>query len=94
MTNRTQVGIMRLREATVTALVVGALVIGLGSGQSAAVRYSRIDLGTFGGTDSRAQGINALGDAVGFAQTTGNASSHAFLWRAALGLLDQAQQRG
>ncbi|MGD0283903.1 MAG: PEP-CTERM sorting domain-containing protein [Dissulfurispiraceae bacterium] len=37
------------------------------------------DLGTLGGTDSHALGINASGPVVGYVDTTGNAAYHAFL---------------
>src|SRR5262249_12204264 len=38
-----------------------------------------IDLGTLGGTYSYAQGINDLGQVVGYAAVPGDVSSHAFL---------------
>ena len=38
------------------------------------------DLGTLGGTNSVAYGINASGQVVGYAHTTGNAAAHAFLY--------------
>ena len=38
------------------------------------------DLGTFGGIDSFAYGINASGKATGYATTSGNGSIHAFLY--------------
>ena len=38
------------------------------------------DIGTLGGDDSYSQGINAMGQVVGFSNLAGNAESHAFLW--------------
>ena len=39
------------------------------------------DLGTLGGTYSQANGVNASGQVAGFSDTTGDADSHAFLWK-------------
>jgi len=41
--------------------------------------YSVIDLGTLGGANSYAHGINSLGEVVGWSDTSNNLS-HAFLW--------------
>jgi probable HAF family extracellular repeat protein len=42
--------------------------------------YELIDLGTLGGSHSTAAAINAHGQVVGLAWTTGNAEGRAFLW--------------
>ena len=52
-----------------------------------AVQFIVTDLGTLGGTYSQATGINAAGQVVGFAYTSGNASHRAFLWQGG-GMLD------
>ncbi len=39
------------------------------------------DLGTLGGTDSHGYGINATGQVTGASDKTGNAATHAFLWK-------------
>jgi probable HAF family extracellular repeat protein len=43
--------------------------------------YELIDLGTLGGSHSSAGGINAHGQVVGAAWTTGDAEARAFLWQ-------------
>src|SRR5262249_58040974 len=48
-----------------------------------------IDLGILpGGTNSSAQGINNLGQIVGYSYTTRLGDAHAFLWSDATGMLD------
>ena len=39
-----------------------------------------VDIGTLGGADSFSQGINAMGQVVGFSSLADNATQHAFLW--------------
>lgn len=46
----------------------------------AAGQYNITDLGTLGGTGSVARAINARGQVVGWASTTGDAAQHAFLY--------------
>ncbi|HEY9638265.1 MAG TPA: hypothetical protein V6D14_33050 [Coleofasciculaceae cyanobacterium] len=68
--------------------LVGAAVMALGlsilTHTSAAITFSYTitDLGTFGGTNSYASGINDAGQVVGYAATTSGVSGdrHAFLW--------------
>jgi len=46
----------------------------------ATVLYNVTDLGTFGGTVSEAFGVNAAGQVVGYANLSGDAHAHAFLY--------------
>jgi probable HAF family extracellular repeat protein len=48
---------------------------------SAASNLAAIDLGTLGGTLSRADAINDAGQVVGFSRTKGDTERHATLWR-------------
>ena len=60
------------------------LVSGSGPVASATAQaptYTIIDLGTLGGGNSFAHGINAQGQVVGYS-TTGAGDTHAFLWEA------------
>ena len=59
--------------------IIPLLVLVL-AGQGNALQYQYHDLGTLGGNESEAHGINAKGWVVGMAQTTSGAS-HAFLKR-------------
>jgi probable HAF family extracellular repeat protein len=45
-----------------------------------ATAYTFTDLGTLGGTNSTANAINASGQVVGYANTTGDTAYHATLW--------------
>ena len=42
---------------------------------------TKTDLGTLGGTDSFGNGLNASGQVAGESSTTGDAATHAFLWK-------------
>ena len=46
------------------------------------------DLGTLGGTDTRAQGVNNASRVTGYSTLAGNSASHAFYWTGATGMLD------
>lgn len=90
MTNEMRKGAIHENRVTATWLlaVAAALVIAAGSGSSANVRYSVIELSTLAGTDAANSfgfAINAAGDAVGESDMpklgTGVAARHAFLWR-------------
>jgi probable HAF family extracellular repeat protein len=72
---------MLLRTIVALTFVIGSLV---GPNISAAPLFRLTDLGTLGGTESRAFGINNLGQVVGFSFTSGNISSPGALerWRA------------
>ena len=68
-----------LRLGVWIALVMG--VLGMGLPQTwATVKYTIIDLGTLGGTNSGTWGINFLGQVTGFAYLSDNSTYHAFRW--------------
>ncbi|MBN2137085.1 MAG: hypothetical protein JW720_04710 [Sedimentisphaerales bacterium] len=58
-----------------------------GYGKGVPPRYEIIDLGTLGGSYSRAYGINELGRIVGTSQTAGG-QLHAFAWDDEVGMID------
>jgi probable HAF family extracellular repeat protein len=68
-----------LRRKGHLALAAFVLLL-LAASPSVAALYDIIDLGTLGGTDSYASGINASGQVVGYSQPTGDAAYHAFLY--------------
>jgi uncharacterized repeat protein (TIGR01451 family) len=47
-----------------------------------------LDLGTLGGSLSRANAVNAAGQVTGFAALSGDTAQHAFLWQAGANMLD------
>jgi len=78
-----------------TVVVSFLLLLATGSGPVATAKppartYTIIDLGTLGGPDSTAQGINARGQVVGYSNPAGssNIQYHAFLWEASTGMQD------
>ena len=67
-------------------LLVGAA--GSNRAATASVRVTPIDLGTLGGTQSKATAVSPSGQTVGFSRTAGDAESHAFSWTRKDGMLD------
>jgi len=68
---------MRRRARSMVA--AGLLLVAVGVAQ-ADVRYTITDLGTLGGTESRAASINNRGQVVGISHTPDNSAIHAFIW--------------
>ena len=68
-------------------LLIAAWLLLLLPGVSPAQVYNITDLGTLGGKNSFALGINALGQVIG-ASDTAAGQSHAFLWTKAGGMQD------
>jgi probable HAF family extracellular repeat protein len=68
----TMVRNIRLAAATVAAWTVCSL--------ASSTTYTVVDLGTLGGSSSRARAINSNGDVVGDALAPGDKLRHAFLW--------------
>jgi probable HAF family extracellular repeat protein len=72
----------------VQAYALNSLGVAVGDGSSAngsahAMRFiegSAQDLGTLGGTNAYARGINDVGDIIGFSNTVGDTFTHATLW--------------
>lgn len=61
------------------SLVIILLVLSCGA-TAYATNYAITDLGTLGGTDSKAFGVNSFGQVVGYSYTDGNSATHAFLY--------------
>ena len=68
-----------LQAAVASAFI--ALPMLFATAPAGAVQFIVTDLGTLGGTGSYATGINAAGQVVGTARTSGNAAERAFLWQ-------------
>ena len=75
-----------VRNAWMVAfLVLSGLVDGNPAAQSS---FVAIDLGTFGGTFSRAIAINDAGQVVGYSQLREDRATHVFSWTAVGGMRD------
>jgi probable HAF family extracellular repeat protein len=68
-------------QAVITAALLGILLTALCiHAQTSTPNYVVVDLGTLGGTYSYAQGINASGQVVGYADVASSGWFHAFLY--------------
>jgi probable HAF family extracellular repeat protein len=67
------------------AAVACAVWVGLGVATAVA---SPIDLGTLGGSNSRAVSMNSSGQVVGYSELPSDTATHAFLWTRAGGMID------
>jgi probable HAF family extracellular repeat protein len=65
---------------TKAALLPTVLLLFAAGNAFGGIQYAITDLGTLGGTDSGAYGINSSGQVVGGSRTTGDAAHHAFLY--------------
>jgi probable HAF family extracellular repeat protein len=70
---------MHHKHPFLNTLACASLILAMPS-LALAASYTVTDLGTVGGTTSRGFGINASGQVTGYADTTGNAAQHAFLY--------------
>jgi probable HAF family extracellular repeat protein len=61
--------------------IVAGLMVVLAAPITGAQTYHLTDLGTLGGSDSFASGINDRGEVVGNSQITGDANHHAFIYQ-------------
>src|SRR5437016_1521238 len=81
---------MRFRPLlALSLLAVAALPVTITRGAPAQPRYTVTDMGTLGGAESEADGINNSGLVLGSADlgrtsSNGNPISHAFVWRDAV----------
>ena len=83
--------LVRTRPARSLFLLLSLLtvVVGLLAGSaSSATSVTIVDLGTLGGTRSYANAVNDSGQVVGESTTAGDASTHAFSWTQAGGMVD------
>jgi len=53
-----------------------------------------VDLGTLGGSNAVANGVNGLGEVTGSSELPGDTVTHAFLWSASGGMVDQGTLGG
>src|SRR5258706_4608139 len=77
---RNEIKSMRQPIPLLCALTLWLCTMPSGRAQAIPARYTLTDLGTLGGTQSIASGINAKGQVVGSAHITAEYSPHAFLW--------------
>src|SRR6476661_1090728 len=61
---------------------------GGGGGGSSPLHFNLTFVGDLGGGYSSADGLNNLGDVVGWSFPTANSAEHGFLWSAAMGTVD------
>ena len=73
---------MKHKFQMLSVFVIWALVLGYASASPAlaAVTYTLTDLGTLGGSESFAYGINEAGQVIGHSFLAGDVQRHAFLW--------------
>src|SRR5579862_478882 len=77
-----------MRKMLIPTLPSICIVVFLSSFASAQVHYNLKDLGTLGGSQSQALGLNSAGDVVGFSTLAGDQVTHPFLWTPAGGMQD------
>ena len=74
--------------AAVIAALVMYVVLGSGTATATPPSVTVTDLGTVGGTFSRAVAVNGNGQVVGESYTAGDAATHAFSWTQKGGIVD------
>lgn len=79
---------MRFRIVGRPLLLLACLFVTLGADATAARKPLVVDLGTLGGTQSQAIGVTASGQVIGNSTTSGDATTHAFLWTKSGGMTD------
>ncbi len=63
-----------------TPIQLAALSLFASAGTALAVQYAYVDLGTLGGSNAVAYGLNDQRQVVGWSSTPGDASNNAFVW--------------